>query len=258
MRPHFTSASVLTSTSVLSLRMEADLNAWGALGTQFLRLLDLTMKEDAWESLYPLEMLDAAERADVFVNAAKLLDDAPVHVTEGRVRCDADARSFFAFLHRQSVPTADYPFCSFSDSELELLIMRSWLSVGPSGDRLKVRLLQLVNATCQLRKSAADLLGRDDLHVERYVWQPGAYATDGDINDALCVFGLPPREPRDDQSVWPPSKLSDAFRLAGVRFPPRATGSSLSPCVELAIRVQPQPASPPRLRSGLTAEEPCY
>lgn len=236
-----------------------------------MRLLVLVIKPDSGESEYPLEHLSTAERADVYVNAAALLAQAPERLPEGHMRCDADARSFFAFLRRQSVPAADYPFGCFSGSELEQLAERSWLPIGPSGDRLKARLLQLVHATCVLRMSVAHILGRGDLHVERYVWKPGAYATDDDINDALRAFGLSPRElvsaTATPSAPAPPeaccssaaagslpsalpqlSMLSDALRLAGVEFPPRTPGSSLSPVVEFALRRDSEPLSPSKLR----------
>ena len=211
--------------------MHAELNVWGALGTQFLHLLVVTLKDEgACESdEYPLKNLSASERADVFLNAAQLFEAAPVS-GEGRVRCDADARSFFAFLHRQSVPLADHPFSSFSDHELELLLERAWIPEGPSGDRLKARLSQLVHATCILRKSVAQTLGLEGLHVERYVWHPGAFATDEEINDALSAYGLPPRALSADDdtlvrshseavtgpSEFPHAMLSSVLRSAGV------------------------------------------
>lgn len=256
--------------------MEVNLDVWGALGVQFLRLLVWAVFPEARDkSPYPLDSLGDVELCGLYANAAELLQSTPLSTSDGRVNCDVDAQSFFAFLHRSSVPV-DFPICCFSEAELLLLVQKAWLPAGPTGERLKGRILQLVHATCSLRKACADWY--DTPEAERFVWHLNELATDVDINDALCAYGLPPRD-APSQSSSPPSlhhsatgiRLITSVGCAADDTPPRFTrsklpvaslassdGVTLSPIVKYAVFVATaslshggtalQPASPPRLQ----------
>lgn len=248
--------------------MEVNLDVWGALGAQFLRLLVWAVYPEAWDKFaYPLDGLGDVELRGLYVNAAELLQSMPLSISDGRVNCNVDAQSFFAFLHRSSLPV-DFPICCFSDAELLLLVQKAWLPAGPTGERLKGRILQLVHATRSLRKAFADCF--DIPEAERFVWHLNEQATDVDINDALCAYGLAPRDvpgrsssPRSVQhhatvpsvgctaGVPPPSSELSEPLVASLTS---STGVVLSPIVKYAVAVASAsgtaslpPSSPPRL-----------
>lgn len=249
--------------------MEVDLDVWGALGAQFLRLLVWAVYPEAWDKCaYLLDGLNDVELRGLYVNAAELLQSMPLSTSDGRVNCNVDAQSFFSFLHRSSLPV-DFPICCFSEAELLLLVQKAWLPAGPTGERLKARILQLMHATCSLRKAVADCYVNPE--AERFVWHLKGQATDADINDALCAYGLAPRDapgqsssPRSMQhhasvpSVGcaagvppPPSELSEPL----VASLASSAGATLSPIVKYAVTVASAsgaasltPTSPPRLQ----------
>lgn len=197
------------------LAMEATVER-GVCCNQFLRLLVLTIQPEAFATEDPLDGLNDLELSEVHRNAAELFRALPnSSFFDGSVLCSEQAASFIAYLQRNANDAADLPISSFTASELDHLVLRSWFPVGPSGERIRNRIQQLVHATCILREAVATCYNIPQ--IERYVCCLEAFTSNDEIDHARLAFGLPlgddtctPCTPGESSVLPPPPHLKSS------------------------------------------------